>query len=273
MKKGSWQILRKGDPNGPLTLTVDFTSTGRTQACFRDLVPLITAPGEIWETTSPSGGAEDEQTGADYVARWARLVRKRDRVVSTVVGYCAGACFAAPLADALAETQDRPRLILVDPELPNIVGLYRDYHAAADALKTILNEDELAKFHADGEEVREKYGVEDLSLIGPALAGSFREVTELAGERLGLDEDLRAELSDSFASFVGYLRAATQLDPIPGWRTATAISSVHNTVRDLTFGESVRLDVDHDQMLRHPDVAKAVSDRMAGEAPGDRLAS
>lgn len=95
MKKNSWQILRKGGPGG-LTLTVDFTSTGRTQACFRDLVPLLSAPGEIWETVAPAAGAEDTMSGADYVERWAKGVRRRERTVDTVIGYCVGAVFAAP---------------------------------------------------------------------------------------------------------------------------------------------------------------------------------
>lgn len=264
MKKNSWQILRKGGQGG-LTLTVDFTSTGRTQACFRDLVPLLSAPGEIWETVAPAAGAEDSMTGADYVERWAKAVRKRERTVDTVIGYCAGAVFAAPLAARLAEFQDTaPQLILLDPELPNIVGLYRDFHAAADALKTILSPDEITKFHADGQAVQERHGFEDLSLIGPALAGIFRDAIDVAGQRLGLDEDVRGELGGSFASFVGYLRAATELDPVPLWAGATAITSSHSTQRGAGFARDIRLDVDHDQMLRHPDVAAAVSELMTG---------
>lgn len=272
MKKNSWQILRKGGQGG-LTLTVDFTSTGRTQACFRDLVPLLSTPGEIWETVAPAAGAEDTMSGADYVARWVKGVRRRERVVSTVVGYCAGAVFAGPLAHALADVQDEaPTLVLLDPELPNIVGLYRDFHAAADALTTILSADEINKFHVDGGAVQEKYGFDDLSLIGPALAGIFRDAIDVAGRRLGLDDDLRAELSGSFASFVGYLRAATELDPIPTWRTGISISSAHNTEREIEFAASHRLDVDHDQMLRHPDVARLVSELMAGQAGDLRMA-
>lgn len=264
MKKNSWQILRKGGQGG-LALTVDFTSTGRTQACFRDLVPLLTAPGEVWETVAPAAGAEAAMSGADYVERWAKAVRKRERTVDTVIGYCAGAVFAAPLAARLAESQDSaPRLVLLDPELPNIVGLYRDFHAAADALKTILSPDEITKFHADGQAVQQRHGFEDLSLIGPALAGIFRDAIDVAGRRLGLDEDIRGELGGSFASFVGYLRAATELDPLPLWAGATAITSAHSTRRGARFAREIRLDVDHDQMLRHPDVAAAVSELMTG---------
>lgn len=266
MKKSSWQTLRKGDQRA-LTLTVDFTSTGRTQACFRDLVPMLTAPGDIWETIAPATGAEDGMTGADYVERWALGVHKRERVADTVIGYCVGAVYAAALAARLTELQgSTPRLILLDPELPNIAGLYRDFHAAADALTTILDEDELARFHAGGKEVRERHGLDDITLIGPALAGIFSDAIEVAGKRLGLDEDLRAELGGSFASFVAYLRAATEIDPRPEWSTAAAVtsaqSSAHDGGRDPHFADEVRLPVDHDQMLRHPDVAAAVSTLM-----------
>ncbi|KAB1145536.1 hypothetical protein RM555_28000 [Micromonospora sp. DSM 115977] len=272
MKKNSWQILRKGGPGG-LTLTVDFTSTGRTQACFRDLVPLLSAPGEIWETVAPASGAEDTMSGADYVERWAKGVRRRERTVDTVIGYCVGAVFAAPLASRLAESQDEaPRLVLLDPELPNIVGLYRDFHAAADALRTILTPEEIAAFHADGQAVQEKHGLEDLTLIGPALAGIFSDAIDVAGRRLGLDDDVRAELGGSFASFVGYLRAATEIDPAPQWATATAITSAHSTQRGQGFGRTIPLAVDHDQMLRHPDVAATVSGLMTGADAGQRIA-
>ena len=268
-KKNSWQRLRRGSGGDALTLTVDFTSTGRTQACFRDLVPLLSVPGEIWETVAPANGAEDGMSGTDYVERWVRGVRKRERTVSTVIGYCAGAVFAAPLAARLGELQGQaPTLVLLDPELPNIVGLYRDFHTAANALTAILSPEEITRFHADGQEVQQRYGFEDLSLIGPALAGIFRDATSVAGERLGLDEDIRAELSGSFASFVGYLRAATEIDPIPLWTEAVAITSAHSTQRELDFAENIRLNVDHDQMLRHPDVAAAVSRLLAG-APSD----
>jgi non-ribosomal peptide synthetase component F len=211
VKKSTWQILRKGDQSG-LTLTVDFTSTGRTQACFRDLVPLVDTADDVWETVAPPAG--EDRGGADYVARWIRGVRKRERVVDTVIGYCVGAVYAAPLAEQLADLQgSRPRLIVLDPELPNIAGLYRDFHGAGGALTTILTPEELTTFHADGEAVRERYGLDDITLIGPALSEIFRAATDVAGVRLGLDEDLRAELGDSFASFVAYLRAATQIDP------------------------------------------------------------
>lgn len=270
MKKSTWQILRKGDQS-ELTLTVDFTSTGRTQACFRDLVPMVETTGDIWETVAPPTG--EHRSGEDYVARWVRGVQKRERVVSTVIGYCVGAVYAAPLAERLAELQgSAPRLIVLDPELPNIAGLYRDFHGAGGALTTILTPEELTKFHADGEAVREKYGLTDITLIGPALSGIFRSATEVAGVRLGLDEDLRAELGDSFASFVAYLRAATEIDPLPVWRQAAAITSVHSTQREFEFAENVRLEVDHDQMLRHQDVAAAVSRLMAAPGPDLRLA-
>ncbi|MEV0901821.1 hypothetical protein [Actinoplanes sp. NPDC049802] len=266
MKRSSWQILRKGGPDDRLTLAVDFTSTGRTQACFRDLVPLLSTTGEIWETVAPARGAEDTMSGGDYVERWLKGVRRRERTVGAVLGYCVGAVFAAPLAERLAAVQDTaPRLILLDPEQPNIAGLYRDFHAAAGALTTILSPAEIAAFHAGGQAVQERHGFEDLAVIGPALTGIFRDAIDVAGRRLGLDDDVRADLGGSFGAFVGYLRAATEIDPGPQWKTATAITSAHSTQRDQVFGRNIALDVDHEQMLRHPSVAAAVSEVQGAE--------
>lgn len=120
--------------------------------------------------------------------------------------------------------------------------------------------------------MQEKHGLEDLTLIGPALAGIFSDAIDVAGRRLGLDDDVRAELGGSFASFVGYLRAATEIDPAPQWATATAITSAHSTQRGQGFGRTIPLAVDHDQMLRHPDVAATVSGLMTGADAGQRIA-
>ncbi|MDG4794554.1 thioesterase domain-containing protein [Micromonospora sp. WMMD1082] len=263
MRRSSWQTLRPGDP-GALTLTVDFTSTGRTQACFRDLVPHLDVPGDIWETVAPGVREAADMSGDDYVDRWADEVVRSGQQAAVVLGYCVGAVFAAPLAQRLAARQAQPpRLVLLDPELPNTLGLYRDFHRVADALATILSEEELAQFHDAGFTVRDTHGYGDISVIGPALADIFRGATTTAAERLGLDDDIRDELTGAFASFVHYLSAAQTIDPRARWAEAVAVVSDRSVTSDLQVAEEIRVDVDHDELLRHPEVGRAVSEVVA----------
>lgn len=260
MRRTSWQTLRPGDP-GALTLAVDFTSTGRTQACFRDLVPHLDLPGAIWETVSPGAKEAAGMSGDDYVDKWAGEVARSGRPVTAVLGYCVGAVFAAPLAQRIAARQDAPvRVVLLDPELPNTLGLYRDFHRVADALAAILSPEELAKFHDDGFRVRDTYGYGDISVIGPALSEIFREATATAATRLNLDEDIRDELTGAFTSFVHYLSAAQSIDPRPLWANAVAVVSDRSNGTGQIVAEEIRIDVEHDELLRHPGVGRAVSE-------------
>src|ERR671936_774659 len=72
-----WRILSHGD-DSDLVLAVDFASTGRLQAGFRELVPRLSPPVTVWEALPPAA----RQVAANgYVEWWLAEIRDRGRAV------------------------------------------------------------------------------------------------------------------------------------------------------------------------------------------------
>lgn len=255
----SWKSLTKGDRD-ELILSVDFSTSGRTQASFADFAPRLDPPAAAFWTTLPPT-ADDAVALDGYVDWWLTDVRKSGRRVTAVLGYCAGAVFAAALAERIGAWQDTPALVLFDPELPNTAGLYKDFHAAGDSLASLLMPEELTEFHEAGRQIERRYA-DDLAAVGPELALIFTRAVGTAAERLELDDDIRDDLAGVFGSLVGYLAAASAIDPLPLWARGTAITSGPPSY---PVGREIRFDVDHDDLLRINGVARALSELLSGD--------
>lgn len=255
----SWKSLTKGDRD-ELILSVDFSTSGRTQATFADLAARLDPPtATVWTTLPPT--ADDAVALDGYVDWWLGNVRQSGRRVTAVLGYCAGAVFAAALAERIGEWQDTPAVVLFDPELPNTVGLYKDFHSAGDSMASLLMPEELEEFHEAGREIERRYA-DDLAAVGPELALIFTRAVGTAAERLELDDDIRDELAGVFGSLVGYLAAASHIDPLPLWTRAIAITSGRPAY---PVGREIRIDVDHDDLLRINGAARALSELLSGD--------
>jgi hypothetical protein len=254
----AWKTLSTG-PAGDLVLAVDFSTSGRAQAAFSDLAPLLDPPASLWTTVPPA--ADDAVAPAGYTDWWLEEVRASGHRVQAVLGYCAGGVFAAAMAERIAGWQESPQLVLFDPELPNTRDLYRDFHNAGDSMSALLEPEELDGFHAAGRRVEERYADGDLAAVGPRLAGIFTTAVGTAAERLELDDDIRDELAGVFDSLVRYLSAAAALDPSARWATATAVTS---RAPAQAVGREIRLDVAHDDLLRDPATARTLTELLAG---------
>lgn len=259
----AWKILTQS-PDPALVLAVDFSTTGRPLAGFNDLGPRLDPPVTLWETLPPAPG-EVPTTG--YVDFWLAGIRQTGRRVRAVLGYCAGAVLAAQMTERIATWQEEPLLVLLDPERPNTLGLYRDFHAVGDSLVAFMSEEELRGFHAAGRRVQEKYGDDDISSVGSALGEVFTAAMGTAAERLGLDDEIRDELAGVFDSLVGYLVAATRFDPLPSWARSVAIRS-REVGGGAPVGREIKIDVKHHDLLRHDLTARAASDLLAGRRVG-----
>ncbi len=274
MTKNSWKILSQGPDQG-LVLAVDFSNTGRPLAGFHDLVPRLDRPITVWETLPPPAG-EVAPTG--YVDWWLTEIRQSGQPVRAVLGYCAGAVLAAEMAERIATWQDRPLLILLDPELPNTLGLYRDFHTAGDSMTALLSEEEMREFHEAGRRVQEKYGDDDIGAVGSALGEVFTAAMSTAAERLGLDDEIRDELAGVFDSLVAYLVAATKFDPLPIWARSIVIRSRElgsgaPVGHKMKVGHVIEIGVKHQDLLRHDLTARAASDLLAGRTGGQATPS
>lgn len=260
-----WRALPPGRA-GEVILAIDFDATGRPEARFADLAERLGPAYTVWETRPQRDGRPD---GDAYVQRWATEILMAGRPVRAVLGFCAGAAFAPSLALLVSNRQPFPvPLILFDPEVVTPDTLYWQYTKIVNIAAPTLTPDETTRAMEAGREARSRSG--DLAQLGADVDGALRKHVAVAFERLGLDEERSNELLEAFAAFVEYLCAAGTLDPIPDWKSATAISSSSaasglNRLRaaDPTIGadlvaREVRLDVPHSELLRSSEAADAV---------------
>ncbi|MEU3776965.1 hypothetical protein AB0F11_27945 [Streptomyces sp. NPDC032472] len=266
-----------GNSSQGLVLAVDFTATGRPDARFADLLELAATGRPAWETL-PQAIATDLGTGsATYLDRWFETVRASGRPVSAVLGFCAGATYATALADRITQWQEHaPQLILFDPEQANALGLYWQFHLSLNLFESIVGAEEIGRATAAGHEVLES--TEDLGVLGAALISLFREVSSAAFDILDLDEETRAEFTDSFTAFVAYVVAAGEFRSTDGWARAVAFSSAsphsglnrlrnagqEDRARSLVARE-LRFDCEHKDLLRDESAARALAELLTAQ--------
>ncbi|RKT55647.1 hypothetical protein [Saccharothrix australiensis] len=249
----AWRVLGADRPE--VVLAADFPVTGRPEAGFGDLAAGLGGRAALWETLPPAPGACPPD-GAGYTAHWLAEPRERGTDVRAVLGFCAGAVFAAALADGLKRWQDPPKLILLDPEKPAAPALYWQFHRVVDSFAAVLSAEERAAAQQEAQEARA--ACPDLAGFGSALVAIFRRTGEVAFARAGLTARRGAELVATFEAFVGYLGAAATLDPDAAWSSAVTISSA-DADDPVASAARFRFDSGHTELLRDPAVAETVA--------------
>ncbi|MEV0395273.1 hypothetical protein [Polymorphospora rubra] len=208
--QGAWKSIGDGR-RGDVCLVVDYDVTGRVEARFVDLVAGLkaepTALPAVFEATQPLLGEERGMSGADYVRRWVDDVQDAGWSMTSILGFCAGATFAAGIAAEIARFQHiTPKIILIDPEMPDSLTLYYHFHRVVGGLAAGLPEQEVAELRATGRLVAESG--KPLADIAAELTATFQRVVPVAFEAAGLDESFADELALTYASFLSYLVAA-----------------------------------------------------------------
>ncbi|TDC67109.1 hypothetical protein E1258_01000 [Micromonospora sp. KC207] len=264
----NWNVLAPGEGPAPeVVLAVDFFATGRPEAGFTDLAPRLTSGHAIWETVPPPVGTEADMSGTDYARWWLADVEEHRPVVRACFGYCAGSNYAVTLAERIAQWQERPRVVLFDPEAVTPLGMYGQFHKVIGNMSTVLSAEEIATAQKLGWEAQRRQS--DLRLLGQELKGVFRSEAGPAFDRLGIDDTRKDEFAATFGSFLAFLAAAVQIEPAPVWTAATAISSaspnnglnlVAEADRAGLVADEVRFDLVHADLLRDTGVAKAVDE-------------
>lgn len=188
-----------------------------------------------------------------------------------MLGYCAGSVFAAEMVSRISRWQaDKPVLVLFDPEVPSGQTLYLQFHKAIETMASVLTADEVAEARHAGQVAHQ--GDPDLVRYGAALGRIFRETGRVVFDRIGLSADRGAELVDTFVSFLGWLAACTGIDPSAEWAEAVAVTSATptnglNTVpadrRDGIVAKELRFPIEHVDLLRTDEVARAVTGLLA----------
>jgi len=255
----AWRVLNEGR-SADVVLAVDFNIAGRQEAGFADLVPRLDPAQAVWETDPPLVGDDFGLSGAQYVDRWAAAVRGTGRPVRAVLGFCAGSVFAQELANRVDAWQGATvPLILVDPEIPVSASVQGQFHRAVDHMLSVLTPAERAA--TQDAAMRALAEDPDLAVFGARLMKIFREAGQLAFDRVGLGAPLQEEVFTTVSSFISFVVAAAELDPVPGWARATAVASrtegsgtgVEHVARVLPFP------VEHVDLLRDEAVGGAIA--------------
>lgn len=247
-----WKPLTAGHGKD-LALTIDFEAVGRPEACFADLVPMLDIELEAWAAAQPR-----EKAAGTYLRYWSSGLRETGREVRAVLGYCAGAVFAAVLASQIARWQPRmPAVVLLDPDTPTAATLVAQFENTIAALAAVAPGAALDRARETASRLRDE---QDLPGLGVELTSLYREVSEPAFAGLGLKSGYREELVTSFGALMSYLAAAADLQPGPGWATATAVVSRTQPQQPAGVARLVSADADHAGLLRSPAVARLVSE-------------
>jgi hypothetical protein len=260
----TWRALTTSSAE-TVALAIDFDATGRPEARFADLAPRLGADTSLWETVPLGMDTLAGPTGEGYVKRWAEEVRADGRTVTAVMGFCAGGALAPALAAQIGQWQPEPQLILFDPEIVTPLTMYWQFAKVLEVATSSLSPAELEQAREAGRLAQQQ--LDGLEPLAARLTEIFAEVGAIAFPRLGLDVTSGNEVITLFRSFISYLCAAGQFDPLPDWTRATVLTSASptsglNGYRTINpqaprriAGEELTFAVEHAGMLNDPEVA------------------
>jgi hypothetical protein len=220
----------------------------------------------------PAGRIDRNVPAQDFISRWAEEARAGGRQVAAVLGYCAGAAYAAAIAEEVSRWQEpAPTVILFDPQAGTEAltdEMYRQMYLMIDKLGSVLSAEQ-------AEDARKKTAelagteVGDLFDLAGALTDLFQQTGSAAFGRLGLSEAGRAETVALFQGYMYWLAVTTHIDPSRTWKISSAILSAEFAAEQDTtgiYGRTIIVDASHADVLRSESAAEKVLEQMkAGE--------
>jgi hypothetical protein len=269
---GSWLVVREANSTD-LLLAADFPITGRREAGIAELAGHLNPAYSLWQIAPPAVPPDSEITAEEYLGPWLADVADSALSVRAVLGYCAGAGYAAELAARIARQQDTaPQIVLFDPELVDATTIYVQFGRVVANMAMLLNTDETAELRARANQLFEKADG-NVRGLASALFHMLEVVAARVFERAGLDAEYSTQLIGLIGSFMSYLGVAEQLGGVDSWSRATAISSASPTSglnrlraagRDANLvAREIRFDVEHGDLLRSDGVAAAINALLA----------
>jgi hypothetical protein len=188
-------------------------------------------------------------------------------LVRAVLGYGVGCVYAAAIADAISVWQQSPKVILFDPQLPDINLLGHEFNREIMANSSLLSDEELESSSniAAAIEASITTNVTDVAV---EVVDAYLKVITVAFERVGLGSTTESALTSVFESYMAWLSVAGQIDPGPAWRRSVAIvSSDHGGPPDQVprhvdsgpIGRWIPFQVRRSDLLRYDPVAETVA--------------
>lgn len=254
MELSSWRRLSDRGPD--LVLCLDFPG-GRASAGFPDLAASSPVDASFLHVERIGAGPLDE-----VVARWTDEALARG-AVRAVLGYCAGASLATCVADAVAERQPAPRVLLFDAARTGAGSLAGEFGGIVDASAEHLTEREREDTQTLADTLVEEHP-DDLTLVADALVARYDDLMRSVATRLSLDDYFRGELVKGFRTYMDYLLLAA------GGRFELKSGEprfVHSRDHPLPVDGDVHLtvfDVEHDELLRDDQVRAHLTAALKG---------
>ncbi|MEU5192078.1 hypothetical protein AB0G83_33805 [Streptomyces klenkii] len=273
-----WNVVLDAGADTDIVLAADFPVTGRNEGGFADLAPGLNLDCALWQTVAPVRDPGTDALGEAYLEPWLSEVAASGRKVRAVMGYCAGSVFAGVLAEKIAAQQGTaPRVVVFDPELVDVPTVHLQFGRVIGNMTTVLTAEEIEELSGTAERLVADSGIAPVEFAA-GLYSAFRPIGTAALRRAGLDEDYAGELVALVGSFMSYLATAAGLDPRPGWRRATVITSASERsglnrmrttpgIAPIEIAGEQRFEVEHRDLLRTPEVTASVAGVLAAR-PG-----
>ncbi len=269
-----WKTLVEGRAADGVVLALDFDGTGRPEARFADLVANLTGDGySVWESVQPDLAVAERGPDA-FRAHWMQRLLDEGPDIRAIFGFCAGAVYAADLADGLAAARGaQVPLVLFDPETVDADALLFEFQTAIGFMAGTIPGPEIDAYNETAMRVRARHV--DLRPLCDELLDLVREIGPPALDRAGLSEAIRDELIGMLCSFMRYATAAGEIDPWAQWSTAVVFTSNSplsglNGIRAacppgsrIEVRHEIMVDVDNKGILADPAVARAVDELLA----------
>ena len=274
MRNDCTWITRATGMTNSVVLAIDFPVTGRNEAGFADLAPLLDGEYGLLESMPSMDIDTPEVSGTDYVEGWLDQLRGLGVHVRGITSYCAGAAFVPALARGVRTWQhDAPVVILVDPEIPVPLTLHVQFRRALERFAPLLSDAERTDIFATADRLHAEHP-DDITALQAAISTVFRRVAHIGFERAGIDATHGADLLVAFEAFARYLvagaqaRAATPTEPsatggpiaISSNTPTNGLNLVPEEQRSAFVAKEIRFDIAHAELLTSPEVAAAFDD-------------
>lgn len=265
----TWIAYSEGRSDS-IVIGIDFPITGRGEAGFADLAPLLGSEFGLWETM-PSMDLNGPVSGAAYVEDWLTELKASGRRVQGILSFCAGAAFVPAIAQGIRQWQEElPTVVLFDPEIPVPMTLHMQFQRALERFAPLLSEPERLSAFATADRLYQENS-HDITALQAAISKVFQEIGHIGFERAGIDPRHGGDLLIAFDAFARYLVAGAQVRASAGAvgseeRKPIAISShtptnglnlVSEEQRAALVSKEIRFEIAHATLLSSPEVARA----------------
>jgi hypothetical protein len=220
----SWDVINDADTS-QVILSVDVPLAVSPQLSFAELAGRIGPQYRFLQARLPAADDDGRPLAADtYVSPWIEELRYDPRPVLAVLGYSCGSVYAAAIAEGIAQWQQMPTVILLNPRVASMELLDREFHREIASISSLLSDDEIERSRKIAAEISES-AAGNLSGAAAEIITAYREVSTAAFERVGIGGVCSDRFTKLFEACISCISMAGLIDPATAWRHSTAIVS------------------------------------------------